>query len=51
MRSAILSSVVVLLLAVSTGRAQLSQDARFAILGKMIATEGAARIPDPARSD
>jgi len=47
MRSRILSSVVLLLVAVSTGHAQLSQDARFSILGQLIATEGAARVPLP----
>jgi len=31
----------------STGHAQVSQDARFSILGSMVASEGAARIPMP----
>jgi hypothetical protein len=47
MRSRITSCAIAALLCVSPAYAQLSQNARFSILGEMIATEGAARIPMP----
>ena len=47
MRPRVVSSVILALAFVSASYAQLSQDARFSILGQMIATESAARIPLP----
>jgi Protein of unknown function (DUF2845) len=47
MRPGIKLLPILILGLVPAGQAQIGQDARFSILGSMIATEGAARIPMP----